>query len=65
MPTYVLVILCITGLLTALAGLPMMLAAADPEGRGGDLALSGIACLFGGAVLFLGFGVWALVRMVA
>lgn len=60
--TSLIVWLCVLSALVAVGGFPLLLAAADPEGRGGNIILVGIAGVAVGIVGFAGFGLWALVR---
>lgn len=57
MPTFLIVLACIAGLLAAVCGLGLTtLAAADAEGMGGDYALVGLGIALLGSLAFAGFG---------
>lgn len=66
MPTYLIVILCIAGLVLAVFGLGFgVLAGADPEGCADDYVAGSLSVAALGAVAFGFFGMWALERWLA
>lgn len=66
MPTFLIIALCIVGAVAAVLGAGFaVVCAADAEGRAGNSALAGLGVAALGALSFIGFGIWALVRWLA